>query len=826
MRCFAVLYVVGLAHPIMGNHFVINLKDACLADIEKVGGKNAALGEMMRGLGGAGIRVPGGFAVTTDAYREFVASAGTDKKIKDELRRASRSVGTRALHTAGAVIRRMMMRSSLPDAVEQEIRAAYRALATAKNKEPSVAVRSSATAEDLPDASFAGQMESFLYISGEDAVVDAVKKCWTSLFTDRAISYRRDKKISDTGIALSVGIQYMVRSDAAGTLFTLDPETGFKNVAVIQAAYGLGELLVQGRVTPDEYIVFKPLLDKNAATPIIGRVIGEKEKKAVYARGKIRELSVSKKNRAAPCLADREILLLARWGVAIEKYFSEKYGKYQPMDIEWARDGITKELFIVQARPETIHASSAGAAHREYRLTKKGTIAVSGIAVGTRIGAGKAQVITDARDAGRFRTGSLLVAHMTDPNWEPVMKNAAAIITEQGGRTSHAAIISRELGIPCVVGAKNATRVIRTGEAITVDCSSGGAGIVYRGALPFDVRDIPVSTSMGAGKGTPTDYAMHTTAGVKLMANIGSADEAFRHHYLPAEGVGLGRLEFIISAGIGIHPLALINFEKIKREKKNAPLVQKIETMTRGAPDKPAYYTDTLAQGIARIASVFWPHPAIIRFSDFKTNEYRALAGGELYEPHEENPMLGWRGASRYYDPAFAAAFALECRAIKKVRDEMGLQNVVPMIPFCRTPEEGRRVVETMAHNGLDRARDHTLKIYMMCEIPSNVLQIDQFLDTFDGMSIGSNDLTQLTLGMDRDSSLISHIANENNESVKSLIRMAIRACRRRGKYIGICGQAPSDYPEFAEFLAAEGIESISLNSDSIIPLRMRLAKL
>ena len=808
----------------MPKQFIIDLQDVGLVDIGEVGGKNAGLGQMLRGLGSVGISVPGGFAVTADAYREFLAGAGIAGKIKDELRRASRRVGTRALQKTGAVIRAMIARAALPPALEKEIRLAYRGLATAKNPQPFVAVRSSATAEDLPDASFAGQMESFLYISGEDALIGAVKKCMASLFTDRAISYRKDKGFADWEIAMSVGVQRMVAADTgcAGTLFTLDPETGFKNVSVIQAAYGLGELLVQGRVIPDEYIVFKPLLGQKNITPIISRTIGEKARKAVYARGAVREAVVGQKDRTRPCLSDREVLRLAQWGSAIEKYFSRQYGRPTAMDIEWAQDGATGEIFIVQARPETIHGARSGAVYREYYFKKKGVVAVAGIAVGIRIGAGRAQVIKNAGDAGQFRKGSVLVARATDPDWEPIMKGAAAIVTDQGGRTSHAAIVSRELGIPCVVGAHRATQALKTGEPLTVDCSSGAAGVVYRGTLPFIVRETSVETK----KSLPIKPRTRTGAGVKLMVNIGSPDDAFRHHYLPAEGVGLGRLEFIIASGIGIHPLALVHFAKLQNDKKHTALVKKINVMTRRAPDKKKYYVDALAQAIAKIAAVFWPHEAIIRFSDFKTNEYRALAGGDLYEPQEENPMLGWRGASRYCAPSFAKAFALECRAIRKVRDRMGLQNVVPMIPFCRTPEEGRRVVGAMAKNLLDRTKDKKLKIYMMCEIPSNILQIDEFLDTFDGMSIGSNDLTQLALGMDRDSSLISHIANENSASVKALIRIAIRGCRARGKYIGICGQAPSDYPEFAEFLVREGIGSISLNPDTLLPLRMRLAKL
>jgi len=800
----------------MGKRYVIGLENVGLGDVARVGGKNAALGEMMRGLSSSGIRVPGGFAVTVEAYKDFLTVAGIAEKITRELAGIKKG-DVRSLAKQGAAARRLILNAALPVAIEQDIRAAYRALARTGEKTPYVAVRSSATAEDLPDASFAGQQESFLYISGEGALLEAVKKCFASLFTDRAISYRADKKFPHGKVFMSVGIQRMVRSGqgaggASGTLFTLDPETGFGNVAVIQACYGLGESLVQGRVIPDEFVVFKPLLGKKHVTPILSRTIGGKGIKTVFTQGTVREVKTSPRERARLCIGDDEAAALATWGVAIEKYFSKKHGRHTAMDIEWARDGVTGEMFVVQARPETIHGSVAHVAvHREYRLGRRGTALAQGIAVGQRIGGGAVQILASGRGMARFRKGSVLVASMTDPDWEPIMKLASAIITDHGGRTSHAAIISRELGIPCVVGAKNATRVLKNGHVVTVDCSSGNAGMVYKGALPFDVREFSIA-----------DTAKMPTA---LMANIGSAEEAFRHHYLPAEGVGLGRLEFIISSSIGIHPNALVDYAKLKKDKKHAVLCKKIDGMTQGAPDKTQYYVDKLAEGIARIAAVFWPHRAIIRFSDFKSNEYRSLTGGDLYEPHEENPMLGWRGASRYYDPAFARAFALECRAIKKAREEIGLTNIIPMIPFCRTPEEGRRVVDAMAQNGLDRARDKTLNIYMMCEIPSNVLQADEFCDIIDGMSIGSNDLTQLALGMDRDSGLISHIGDETSKTVKELIRMAIRTCRARGKYIGICGQAPSDHPGFAEFLVKEGINSISLNPDTIIPMRARFAK-
>ena len=794
--------------------FILPFSAVHLGDIPRVGGKNAALGELMHELKEYGIRVPDGFAVTVAAYRHFCAEAGIIDTIKDRLAHIDRrDIATLKKH--GAAIRQAFMKAALPAEFTEEIIAAYRELGKKiRTKNPRVAVRSSATAEDLPGASFAGQQESFLHVSGEAKLLEAVKKCFASLFTDRAIAYRIDKGFAYEMPAISVGVQHMVHADtgAAGTLFTIDPETGFGNIAVVHAAWGLGEALVQGRVIPDEFIVFKPLLKQHDMRPILARILGEKSVRSCFAGGAIKELPVADRDCRRFCLTDDDVLLLARWRTRIEEHFSKKHGRPTPMDIEWAKDGITGEFFIVQARPETVHAAAGGMIHREYRMVKKGMVIAEGVAVGKRIASGIAQHITHADAIQKFRKGSVLVTTMTDPDWEPIMKSAAAIVTDRGGRTSHAAIISRELGIPCIVGAKTATRSIKNGQTVTVDCSSGTAGLVYKGELPFTVTEEKVE---GIKK-----------LSASIMVNIGSADEAFGHHYLPAVGVGLGRLEFIISAGVKIHPRALIDFIKLKRSGAHAALIKKIDTMTGGAADKERYYIDTLAQGIAKIAAVAWPHPAIIRFSDFKTNEYRTLVGGDLYEPVEENPMLGWRGASRYYDPAFERAFALECAAIKKVRRVMGLSNIIPMIPFCRTPEEGRRVVETMARHDLDRAKDPTLKIYIMCEIPSNVLQVDEFLNSFDGMSIGSNDLTQLTLGLDRDSHLVSHIANENNESVKELIRIAIKKCRARGKYIGICGQAPSDHPDFAEFLIKEGISSISLNPDTVISTIVRLSKI
>lgn len=784
-----------------------------IADVPSVGGKNAALGEMYSNLVPLGVNVPNGFALTADAYRFFFKETGLDVEIRKILSDLN-TKDIQNLQIRGKKVREIILRAILPEALKNVIAKAYAELEEKYRKNVDVAVRSSATAEDLPDASFAGQQETYLDIRGIDDVLIATKKCIASLFTDRAISYRADKGFSHFDVALSVGIQCMVRSDLAssGVAFTIDTETGFDKVIVINGIYGLGELIVQGNVIPDEFIIFKPTLE-NGHNSIIAKNIGKKNIKLVYAQNGTKQKKVSLSDQQKFCLTDIEVIKLAKWCSEIEKYFSQKHNHYQPMDIEWAKDGKTGELFIVQARPETVISSGDKNIFKEYQLKGTSKIRVKGIAVGTKIGAGKVRVLRNAKNINAFEKGEVLVTEITDPDWEPIMKIAGAIVTDKGGRTSHAAIVSRELGIPCIVGSNNATKVLKSGEEITVDCSSGQIGNVYDGILSFKIEEHHLDK-------IPKIRA-------KIMVNIGSPDEAFKNHYLPVQGVGLGRLEFIIISHIRIHPNALIDYEKLKQQKKNPAvkkLLKKIDDLTPLYKDKMQFYVDKLTLGIAQIAATFYPEEVIIRFSDFKTNEYRTLIGGDLYEPEEENPMLGWRGASRYYDPKFKVAFGLECLAMKKVREDMGFTNVVPMIPFCRTPEEGKRVVDVMVEHGLDRAKDKGLKIYVMCEIPSNILLADGFLEIFDGMSIGSNDLTQLTLGLDRDSGIVTHIANENNPSVKKFIAEIIHKCREKNKYIGICGQAPSDYPEFAKFLVKEGIESMSLNSDTVIKIIMVLS--
>ena len=679
-------------------------------------------------------------------------------------------------------------------------------------------MRSSATAEDLPDASFAGQQETYLNIRGVVALEQAVKDCFASLFTDRAISYRVDKGFPPFTISLSIGVQRMVRSDkgASGVAFSLDTETGFSEVVVINSSYGLGEMVVQGKITPDEFTVFKPTLALGFQA-IIARNLGTKETKMIYGQGKKPTVivPVSARDRVAPSLMDEEIIRLASWVVKIEKYFSERRHRYQPMDTEWAKDGLTGELFIVQARPETIHALVEKQSYREYRLKMfPPQPLIIGAAVGSKIGVGKVRIIKSAAKIADFKEAEVLVTKITDPDWEPIMKIASAIVTDQGGRTSHAAIVSRELGIPCIVGTAKATTVLRSGTEVTVDCSTGRTGRVYPGVLAFESIEHRL------------DKVPETRT--KVMVNIGSPDEAFSHYRLPVAGIGLGRIEFIITEHIKIHPRALIDFDThpvIKRQNSaRRKLNAEIERLTPGYHDKRTFYVAELAEGVAKIAAVVYPKPAIIRFSDFKTNEYRTLIGGDQYEPVEENPMIGWRGASRYYHNDFREAFALECAAIKKARVEMGLTNIIPMIPFCRTPEEGKQVLDLMATIGLDRAADSTLKIYMMCEIPSNIILADDFLNLFDGFSIGSNDLTQLTLGLDRDSGIVNKIADENNQAVKRLIEMAIEKAHAHGKYIGICGQAPSDFPDFTTFLVEKGIDSISLNPDTVITTTLVIA--
>jgi len=781
-------------------------------DVGSVGGKNAALGEMFSNLVPLGVNVPDGFALTADAYRHFFKNTGLDEKIKEILADLDLK-DIRNLQVRGKKVREAILKAILPQDLQDIIAESYKKLEEKYGEKIEVAVRSSATAEDLPGASFAGQQETFLNIHGIENILVATKKCIASLFTDRAISYRADKGFSHFDAALSVGIQCMVRSDlsASGVAFTIDTETGFDKVIVINGIYGLGEFIVQGKVIPDEFIIFKRTLEEDNKNPIIGRNIGKKNIKLIYAKNGTKEEKVSPSDQQKFCLTDEEVVKLGKWCYEIEKYFSKKHGRYQPMDIEWAKDGKTGELFIVQARPETVVSGQDRNVLKEYQLEKKSKVLASGIAVGSKIGSGKVRILRSAKNINAFKKGEVLVTEITDPDWEPIMKIASAIVTDKGGRTSHAAIVSRELGIPCIVGSTNATKTLKNGQEVTVDASSQ-VGNVYEGIIPFKILEHYLDKI--------------PKVKTKIMMNIGSPDEAFKNHNLPAEGVGLGRLEFIIAENVRVHPNALINYQKLKTGKKTpyiTKLLKEIDHLTPLYKDKAQFYVDELALGIAKIGATFYPEKVIIRFSDFKTNEYRTLLGGELYEPSEENPMLGWRGASRYYDPKFKEAFSLECQAMKIVREDMGLTNVVPMIPFCRTPEEGKKVVEVMKEYGLDRAEDSSLHIYVMCEIPSNILLADEFLEIFDGMSIGSNDLTQLVLGLDRDSGIVTHIANENNSAVKKLIAEIIHKCKEKGKYIGICGQAPSDYPEFAQFLVDEGIESMSLNPDTVIKIIMAL---
>ena len=795
-------------------NFIKWFSEVGIEDVPVVGGKNAALGEMYRNLVPLGVNVPNGFALTADAYRHFFKDTGLDEKIKEILSDLN-TKDIRNLQVRAKKVREAILKATLPQDLKDVISKYYLQLEEKYGKNREVAVRSSATAEDLPGASFAGQQETYLNVHGIENILVATKKCIASLFTDRAISYRADKGFSHFDAALSVGIQLMVRSDlsSSGVAFTIDTETGFDKVVVINGIYGLGEFIVQGKVIPDEFIVFKPSLDSNQKNPIIGRKIGNKNIKLIYAKDGTKQDKVSPALQQKFCLTDEEVVKLAKWCYQIEKYFSKKHNRYQPMDIEWAKDGKTGELFIVQARPETVVSGEDKNILKKYKLQKTGKVLVSGIAVGSRIGNGKVRVLHSAKSINSFKKGEVLVTEITDPDWEPIMKIASAIVTDEGGRTSHAAIVSRELGIPCIVGSDNATKLLKNGQDVTVDSSSGQVGNVYEGIIPFQIQEHHLDKI--------------PKIKTKIMVNIGSPDEAFKNHNLPVEGVGLGRLEFIIASHIGLHPNALIDYQKMKLGKKTPEIVKllkQIEDLTPSYKDKAQFYVDELALGIAKIGATFFPNKVIIRFSDFKTNEYRTLVGGGTYEPSEENPMLGWRGASRYYDPKIKEAFRLECKAMKIVRGDMGLTNVIPMIPFCRTPEEGKKVVEVMKEFGLDRAKDESLKIYVMCEIPSNILLADEFLDIFDGMSIGSNDLTQLTLGLDRDSGIVTHIANENNGAVKKLVANIIQKCKEKGKYIGICGQAPSDYPDFAQFLVDEGIESMSLNPDTVIKIIMALS--
>jgi pyruvate,water dikinase len=788
----------------------VPLTEVGLRDVAQVGGKNASLGEMLQQLAPKGIRVPLGFATTAHAYRQFIAAAGLEEKLR-EIFKDLDIEDVRNLRERGKAARTLILQTPFPPELEQAIAKAYQELCERYGPDTDVAVRSSATAEDLPDASFAGQQETYLNVHGIKAVLQACHRCFASLFTDRAISYRQIKGFDHFQVALSVGVQKMVRSDLAcsGVMFSIDPETGFKDAVLITAAYGLGENVVQGIVNPDEYVVFKPTL-KQGRRPILSRKLGSKALKLVYDE----EGSRSTKNVPVPeslrrqyALKDDEILELARWACLIEEHYSALRGRFTPMDIEWAKDGISGELFIVQARPETVQSQKAANRLKTYRFTQpqaRPEPLVRGRAVGEAIGQGTARVILDVRRSDQFQAGEVLVTEKTDPDWEPIMKKASAIVTNQGGRTCHAAIIARELGIPAIVGCGNATQVLRSGDPITVSCAEGEEGRVYPGLLSYEVTEIPLE-----------ELPRPRT---QLMMNVGNPEKAFGLREIPCDGVGLARLEFIIANHIQVHPLALLHYEQAVKEEP------RLAELTAQYPDKPEYFVDKLAQGVATIAAAFYPKPVIVRLSDFKSNEYAHLLGGARYEPHEENPMIGWRGASRYTDPRYRDGFALECRAMKRVRDEMGLANVILMIPFCRTPEEGHRVLEEMARHGLVRG-ENGLQVYVMCELPSNVILADEFCQIFDGFSIGSNDLTQLTLGLDRDSALVAHLFDERHEAVKRMIAQVIQTVKSHGRKIGICGQAPSDYPDFARFLVQQGIDSISLNPDSLLKTLLVVAE-
>jgi pyruvate, water dikinase len=788
-------------NSVAGLPLVAPLKRFSAAETAIVGGKNASLGEMIRHLRALKINVPDGFATTAEAYRRFVAANDLETRIGAHLGAFAR--GRESLAATGAAIRKLIARGTIPAELEREIRAQYRALAKrAGMKSLDVAVRSSATAEDLPSASFAGQLESYLNVRGEDAVLHAIRLCYASLFTDRAITYREEHGFDHMKVAVSAGVQRMVRSDKAcsGVMFSLDPETGFPGVVLINASWGLGEYIVQGIADPDEYAVFKPLLAERRLTPIIEKKLGAKETKLVYGTRKpTQPMKTSAKERTRFVLSDAEILKLARWGAAIERH----YGR--PMDMEWAKDGLTGELFIVQARPETVQSRRVATALKSYTLKTKERPIVSGLAIGSAVSVGKVCRLKSPREAANFHDGAILVTEMTDPDWGPIMQRASAIVTQHGGRTSHAAIVSREMGLPAVVGAADATRLLKSGAEVTVSCAQGDVGFVYAGRLKF----------------TETDLAIDRVAKTRteVMINMADPAAALRWWKLPAAGIGLARMEFIIANHIKVHPMALAHFDRVK----DASARKAIAALTAGYSDKRDYFVERLAEGIARLAASRYPHPVILRTSDFKTNEYAALVGGAEFEPEEPNPMIGWRGASRYYSEGYRDGFALECRAIRKVREEMGLINLVVMIPFCRTPKEADRVLREMAKHGLKRGKNG-LKVYVMCEIPANVVLAEEFARRFDGFSIGSNDLTQLTLGVDRDSHILSALFDDEDAAVKALIADVIERAKKAGAHTGLCGQAPSDHPAFARFLVEAGIDSISVTPDSFLTVKKTVA--
>ncbi len=793
-----------LVKNIRDKQFVLWFNEINMKDVPLVGGKNASLGEMYQNLTKKGINIPNGFAVTSHAYWHFLKEAKIDKKIKKVLSTLDPK-NIRDLAKRGYQIRQIILQAELPEDLKKEITENYKKLCKIYGSNTDVAVRSSSTAEDLAQASFAGQQETYLNIRGNHVLLDAVKKCIASLFTNRAISYREDMGFGHLKIALSVGIQEMVRSDkaSAGVMFSCDTESGFPDVVVINSSWGLGENVVKGRINPDEFYVFEKTL-KKGFKPIISKKLGSKETKLIYTLEGARStknILVSREEQKKFTLTDEEILKLAHWSCLIEDYYD------RPMDTEWAKDGISGKLCIVQARPETVHPKEKNVL-KEYILRRKGKVLCTGLSIGSKVGQGKVNVIKDVRNISKFKKGEILVTVMTDPDWELIMKEASAIVTDSGGRTCHSAIISRELGTPCIVGSGNATQVLKTGQQVTVSCAEGDKGYVYSGILPFRVKK--------------TDLKKFKRPKTKIMMNLAVPERAFGLSFVPSDGVGLLREEFIFSNYIRVHPLALINFRKLKDEK----VKKQIEELTYGYKDKKEFFIDKLAQGIGIIAAAFYPKEVIVRTSDFKTSEYRGLIGGKYFEPRESNPMLGWRGASRYYDPEYKDAFILECKALKRTREVFGLTNVKIMIPFCRTIEEGEKALQVMKEAGLERGKDG-LEIYVMCEIPSNVVLADEFADIFDGFSIGSNDLTQLTLGVDRDSALVSKVFDERNEAVKRLISQVIKIAHKHKprRKVGICGQAPSDFPDFARFLVECGIDSMSLNPDTVLETTIEVLK-
>lgn len=790
---------------------VVALDQVTLNDLPSVGGKNASLGEMLRELASVGVRVPGGFALTVEAFHRHLRDAGVESFVYQMLDHLDVN-DTQQLSTAARSIREAIMAAPLPSAVSAAVSAAYQNMCQ-QYGDPAVdvAVRSSATAEDLPTASFAGQQETYLNIRGEKDLLEAVRRCMASLFTDRAIVYRTQQSIGHRGVGLSVGVQKMIRSDvapdgAAGVIFTLDTESGFRDVVLITGAWGLGETVVQGRVNPDEFLVHKSTA-RLGFRSVIRRDAGDKRLKLVYADGgskPVKEVRVSRQDRHRLVISDDEALQLAQWAIAIEDHYSRRAGQPTPMDLEWGKDGKTGELFILQARPETVHSQTVGGRCELFKLKQKGTVLLRGKAVGNRIGTGPVRVIHGASDLHLFQPGEVIVAEMTDPDWEPVLKRSSAVITEHGGRTCHAAIVSRELGIPCVVGSGNATEVLRNGQSVTVSCAEGDEGRVYDGILDYDRQEI--------------DPATLPPSPVPLMLNLANPERAFQLAALPAAGVGLMRIEFLITNWVGIHPMALIRPEQVASVADQ----KEIRRRTEGFDEPADFFVDRLALGVGQIAAAFYPRPVIMRFSDFKTNEYAGLLGGEAFEPKESNPMIGFRGASRYYDPRYREGFALECAAVAKVRDQMGLTNLKVMIPFCRTLQEGQAVLDEMAKNGLKQG-ENALEIWVMCEIPNNVILADGFSDLFDGFSIGSNDLTQLTLGVDRDSDLLLHLFDERDPGVKAMIEMVVQRAHAKQRKVGICGEAPSNYPDFAQWLASISIDSMSLNPDSLPGVARRL---